>query len=165
MVDIDRLRAKDVMQTRVTRVGANDPLISIHRLFCDEEISGAPVVSDAGDLLGVVSMRDLVSARRDELENRDRGEADMAFFRDEIYFDHPMSRDLGSESFDQLTELTASDVMSPEALSVPPDALVSDVAELILEHRVHRVLVVEPGETGDSLIGIISLIDLVQILA
>ncbi len=160
------LRAKDVMQTRITRVGADDPLVSIHRLFCDEEISGAPVISETGEVLGVVTIRDLLKERRETIDNPDRNTPPaIDFFRDELVLDHPLQRAAAGDLFDRLTEETASDVMSPEVISVEPEAPVSEVAEKILENRIHRVLVLDPAQESGALVGIISVFDLVQVLA
>ncbi|MBW2293316.1 MAG: CBS domain-containing protein [Deltaproteobacteria bacterium] len=133
------MRAKDFMQTRVTRVSPDDPLVSVHRLFCDEEISGAPVVADTGEVLGV--------------------------FRDGVAADPAEARSTDGGSFDRLTSCTVSDVMSPEVISVGPDSPLTEVVEKIMENRIHRVLVLDSSEHGGSLVGIISVFDLVQLLA
>lgn len=156
------MRAKDIMQTRVTQIGPDDPLLSVHRLFCDEEISGAPVVSETGDLLGVVTIRDLLRDHREGAEAPDRT---LDYFRDEHPPDRPRHRSTNDELFDRLTTTTAEDVMSPEIIHVEPDTEISEVVRLILENRIHRVLVLEPTEGGKSLAGIISVFDLVQLLS
>ena len=55
--------------------------------------------------------------------------------------------------------------MTADVVSVGPEATVREVVEKIMENRIHRVLVLDPGEHGGSLIGIISVFDLVQLLA
>lgn len=156
------MRAKDIMQTRVTQIGPDDPLVNVHRLFCDEEISGAPVVSETGELLGVVTIRDLLRDHRDGIDAPDR---DLEYYRDDHAPDRPRRRSTNDELFDRLTTTTAADVMSPEVLSVEPDAEISEITRLILENRIHRVLVVERTERGTALCGIISVFDLVQTLS
>ena len=156
------MRAKDIMQTRVTQIGPDDPLLSVHRLFCDEEISGAPVVSETGELLGVLTIRDLLRDHRDGIDAPDRT---LEYFRDDHTPERPRRRSPNDELFDRLTTTTAAEVMSPEVISVTPDADVSEITRLILENRIHRVLVVEPTERGKSLCGIISVFDLVQVLS
>jgi CBS domain-containing protein len=156
------MRAKDFMQTRVTRVGCDDPLVSVHRLFCDEEISGAPVVSDTGKVLGVVTIRDLLRNHRDEIDCPERS---MEFFRDGVPIDATEARSTDAGSFERLTSTTVQEVMTPEIISVGPEASLGEVVEKIMENRIHRVLVLEPGEHGGNLVGIISVFDLVQLLA
>ena len=54
--------ARDVMQTHLVTVEPELPLVDVHRLFVEEEITGAPVVDDTGRLLGVISSTDLLRA-------------------------------------------------------------------------------------------------------
>ena len=61
--------AKDIMQTRVVTVGSDDPLSRVYRLFADEQISGALVVDELRTVVGVVSIRDLIRATREEQES------------------------------------------------------------------------------------------------
>ena len=154
--------AKDVMQTRVVKVGTQDPLISAYRLFTTEEISGAPVVDELGNVVGVLSLRDLV---RDH-ETEDPGtESRLEFYRE---WDGHRSPDIdfGSEPpAEQLISKTVADAMSEGVISVSPDAPIADIVETVLVNRIHRVMVVEKGEEGGALVGIISLFDLVSLLA
>jgi CBS domain-containing protein len=155
-------RAKDIMQTRVVSVGVDDPLSSVHRLFADEEISGAPVVDERGEVVGVVTIRDLL---RDERDSRDEAEAELAFYREDRAGDLDMLRD-GAQIFaDRLAERTAGDAMTANVVSVSPDAPVPDIVRTVLDNRIHRVLVTEDRESGRGLVGIISLFDLVALLA
>jgi len=156
------MRAKDFMQTRVTRVSPDDPLVSVHRLFCDEEISGAPVVADTGEVLGVVTIRDLLRNHRDGIDCPERN---LQYFRDGVAADPAEARSTDGDSFDRLTSCTVSDVMSPDVISVGPDSPLTEVVEKIMENRIHRVLVLDSSELGGSLVGIISVFDLVQLLA
>lgn len=154
------LRAKDVMQTRVTRVGADDPLINVHRLFCDEEISGAPVVADTGEVMGVVTIRDLLNKHR---EGADCPERESNYFRDGLVVDSE-ARSGDWDEFESLARCTVADVMSPEVISVGPDSSITEIVDKILEFRIHRVLVLDPSEHGGSLVGIVSVFDLVRLL-
>jgi len=52
--------------------------------------------------------------------------------------------------------------IKPEQRTLP---YLTEVVEKIMENRIHRVLVLDSGEHGGSLVGIISVFDLVQLLA
>ena len=54
-----------------------------------------------------------------------------------------------------------ADVMTPEPVTVTPDALLGDVATLLVEREVSRVPVVE----GETVVGIISKHDIVRSIA
>lgn len=154
--------AKHVMQTGVISVGIHDSLISAHRTFMSEEISGAPVVDEVGHIVGVLTLRDLMREGQLDDEGFDQrleyyreGETRMLYETD--FGESPVA--------EQLIRRTVADAMNPGVVSVHPDDTVSLVVEKLLENRIHRVIVVEPGEVGDTLVGIISLFDLIALLA
>lgn len=57
--------------------------------------------------------------------------------------------------------MQARDVMTPHLVHVARDAGVDEVARCMAEHRVQRVRVVD----GDRLVGVISALDLMPLLA
>jgi len=149
--------ARDVMNSEVLSVSPEEPLLQVHRLFVDEEITGAPVVDQDGRVLGVISSADLLRA---VAEDHEAASASPTYFRELLEFSGP---DWGStpEDFqDRLAQLTAADAMTEQVISVEPDAPLSEVARLLRFHRVHRVLVEEEGR----LAGIITTFDLIGLL-
>jgi CBS domain-containing protein len=54
--------------------------------------------------------------------------------------------------------------MTREVVSVAPDVELQSVVKTILEHRIHRVLVLDEKADGGNLAGIITLFDLVRLL-
>jgi len=154
--------AKDIMQTHVVTVGSDDPLPSVYRLFADEEISGAPVLDEMGTTVGVVSIRDLIRATREEHES---SSVDSDYFRDG-FFDAGGSCLMTGDDFEEaLSQRIVSEVMTAEVIAVSPDTPVSEIVKTILSDRIHRVLVVERRSDKDALVGLISLLDLVSLLA
>ncbi|MBW2272091.1 MAG: CBS domain-containing protein [Deltaproteobacteria bacterium] len=153
--------AEDLMQTQVVTVGTDDPLASVFRLFTDEEISGAPVVNEYGRVVGVVSIRDLLRSRNEE---QDSTQTDLDFFRDGLAYakSEGMMGDLDYE--ERLAQRMVSDVMTEDVIAVRRQTPISDVVKTILENRIHRILVVDEGQNGTSLAGLISLFDLVALL-
>lgn len=110
------LLARDVMQSDILAVSPDTRVLDIHRMFVEEEIHGAPVVDDDGEVCGVVSTLDLLRVVRDELE--------------------PAVDD----------GLTARDAMSRELVSVSPTATVAEIANVMRSQRIHRVLVIDDKE-------------------
>ena len=149
--------ARDVMQTYLISVNPETPLLEVHRLFVDEEITGAPVVDETGRLLGVISSVDLLRAVEEE---HDAASAGSRHFQDILEFSGPEWQE-GPDNFqDRLGEQTVSDAMTRGGITVAPDTTVSDVAATLRKHRIHRVFVVD----GDQLCGVISTFDLVALL-
>jgi CBS domain-containing protein len=151
---------KDIMQSHVVRVGTDDPLISICQLFNDERISGAPVVSETGRVVGVVSLMDIVRAAGDDLPHT-IGENS---YYQQMRAAQPSWMEDPDEISTRLSSLRASDVMTEELVHIHPSAPMSELAKLVRERHVHRVLVVEPQPEGEKLVGIVSLFDIVALL-
>lgn len=140
-----------VMNRDVITIAPESTARDAERTLAQHRISGAPVVDEAGHLLGVVSHSDLVSADA----ARPTVAAVGAFFTDEDEL-----RDVGSLPADPGQLLRVRDVMTPEVLSVSPDTPLHAAARIMREHRVHRLLVVE----GKRLCGIVSALDLLLAL-
>lgn len=62
---------------------------------------------------------------------------------------------------DRATSLLVEDVMARDLLSVRPDQPLSEVAGLLAEHQLHRVLVTE----GRRLLGLVSSQDITRAVA
>jgi len=149
--------ARDVMQSHVITLSPETPLLDVQRLFVEEEINGAPVVDDAGKILGIVSTRDLLRAADDE---HDSAASETRYFRDELEFSGPDWSNALEDFQDRLSRRSVSEVMTAGAVTIPPGASVAEVAATMRRHRIHRVLVAD----GEVLQGIISSFDLVALL-
>lgn len=148
--------ARDIMQTHIVTLGPSDPLASVQRLFFEEEIHGAPVVDDEGRVLGILTSMDLIRAAAEQNESGRAGPAATDYLAELLE-----TSDWAAELESDFGGQTAADVMTPDPISIGPDASVPDVARALCDHRVHRVLVVE----NSQLRGIISSFDLVALLA
>ena len=128
------------------------------------KIGGAPVVDSTGALLGVLTVSDI--AREEHLV-----EGRLSTERSEYYLASPLDdEDWASERelayMENYSPETAGpdavrDWMTPEIISVEPDASLKSVCQLMVERSIHRVLVVE-----DSVLkGLLSTFDIVRHLA
>jgi CBS domain-containing protein len=151
--------AGEVMQTDVISVSPHASLIEVHRLFLEEEISGAPVIDDEGTVLGVISSKDLLRAVQDEYESGAAGAAPV-YFREELPYSGPDWRSAPGDFHDRMAALTAADAMVHELIAVPPQTPVAEVARIMRAQRIHRVFVVKEQE----LLGIVTTFDLVGLL-
>lgn len=152
------LTAGDIAQTRVATLAPEAPLLNAQRLFIEEQISGAPVVDDSGRVVGVVSSADLLRAVVDE---HDSGRSQAVYFRDLLEFSGPDWERLPEDFQDRLEEVVVGDVMTDSLVSVPATAPVAEVARVMRDGAVHRVLVLKEG----FLVGLISSLDLVGLVA
>jgi CBS domain-containing protein len=140
------LTAADVMQTRIVAVAPSDLLRSVQRLFFEEEIHGAPVISEDGHVIGIVTSTDLARAALGDEEPR----------LSEEELEDETTADLAEELYERISGAVVSDCMTESPVCVAPEAPISEVARCMRESRVHRVLVVK----GGLLRGIVSAVDL-----
>lgn len=149
--------AKDVMQTQVLTVSPHDPLHTVQRLFYEEGIHGAPVVDEAGALQGIITSTDILRAAA---EARDVEPSQPTYFSDDLDFSHG-AWGMAPEDFkERLEDSVVADFMTEQVIRVEPQTPVREVARVLRENEVHRVLVVE----RDQLRGIVSAFDLIGLL-
>lgn len=150
-------KARDLMETGIVSVGPATPLLDVHRLFTEEEISGAPVVDDDGTLLGVITSTDLIRAVEEE---HGAGRMSADYFRDILPYSSPDWLSGPEDLQDRLRELRAEDVMTREVRTVPPDMPITHVARVLRETHIHRVFVSQ----GTQLVGVVSAFDLLRVV-
>lgn len=149
------LTASDIMQTQVVTVSPSDPLHTVQRLFYEEEIHGAPVVDETSRVRGMITSMDLIRAAMEESDTSSGIDFTDAFEQ----MGRPWEAASG-EFHDRLGEAVVADAMTESIVTVDPTTKISEVASLLRQNRIHRVLVVK----GDNLLGIISSFDLIRLL-
>lgn len=148
--------AKDIMRTKVVTVSYAAPLSEVERTLSEHSISGAPVVDEAGRIVGVVSVSDLMERYAEDQDAHPR--------RGHGFF-HLSSEETLDEDFDSFevpdeAEETAQDIMTATVYTVPGGAGLKEIATALCKHKVHRVLVEEQGR----LVGLISTLDILDAL-
>jgi acetoin utilization protein AcuB len=129
------MQVAELMQTDVQTVAADAALNEAALTLADAHVSGLPVVTPDGRLVGVISTTDIL-ASEEELED--------AAVRATL-FESAQVRDL----------------MTPSLVSIGPGASVKKAAQLLLHADVHRLFVVE----DDRIVGVISTTDIVRAVA
>ena len=66
------LTAADIMQTRIITVADTAPLSEVERVLTENRITGVPVTDQAGRVVGVISVRDLLDRYVEEPDSRPR---------------------------------------------------------------------------------------------
>jgi CBS domain-containing protein len=152
-------KARELMATKVFTVTPDLSVIELEREFNAQRISGAPVV-ERGKLVGIVSRSDI--DRRITQERSGSAGVATYYWDPEVREDDPRAAsDVTSAALDRFKDLRVRDLMTRDVISVEPDAPIRDVARLMIEKKIHRVLVIDDG----SLAGLISSLDLVRVLA
>ena len=143
------MQAKDVMTSPVLTVTPEASVMEVARMLLERQISAAPVVDAAGQLLGIVSEGDLM--RRPESGTERHPSWWLTLISD------PQDE---ARSYLKSHGLHARDVMSRHVVSVPETAPLQEIASLLEKHRIKRVPVVKDGKV----VGIVSRANLLQAL-
>jgi len=152
-----QMTARDVMLTDVVTCSYAAPLSEVERLLVENRISGMPVVDEAGHVVGVVSVKDLIERYAEDPDARPR--------RGQGYY-HLSLEDMEEEDFEAFTlpdeaEETAESLMTAEIFSVSASASLPEVAGLMSENRVHRLLV----QDGNKFVGIVTTLEVLDAVA
>jgi len=155
---VRKMTVSDVMRSELLAVEAGWSLDQLADFLVDKGISGAPVTAADGQLIGVVSLTDIVRQSRVPDDTTDRDDTHDVYLYDlERRMDRDELRELHVQ-FETVTQVL--DIMTPMIFSVSEDTSVQEVAETMLKGRIHRVFV-----TRDSkLIGIVTALDMLQVI-
>ncbi|PSB44571.1 CBS domain-containing protein [Chamaesiphon polymorphus] len=144
----------DWMNRDLITVKPNTPLADAVKLLVDRHISGLPVIDDDGKLVGVISESDLMW-REQGLEQPPY----MIFLGGVIYFKNPLTYD---RDLHKALGQTVGEVMTPYAISISADTLLSEAARILHDKKIHRLPVVDENNHP---IGIITESDIVRAIA
>jgi CBS domain-containing protein len=128
-------RARDIMTAEPVCVTPSTGIRALARLLEEHEVSGAPVVDQNGRVVGVVSRTDLV--RRCMEGDRDVPPA----YLFEILAEQGQSEEDGGAMPEP--PVCVEDFMTEDPILVRPEVSAAAVARLMVEHRVHRVIVAD----------------------
>jgi CBS domain-containing protein len=183
MINVLEVTVGDIMQRDVTTVGPETSVRELTRILSDHGISGVPVVTASGTVVGVVSSTDVVRLAADEFEvgmsggpwrpggldgwdspDEDEDEDEetpesAGFFLPERSSRAPeLDLELEEDAFDGYR---VADIMTPVSFAMSPTASVRELADFLLRGRIHRAVVTENGH----LVGIVTTMDVLRALA
>lgn len=145
------MKARDVMVAPVITFTPTTAVSEIAKTFAEKHISGAPVVDEDKNLIGIVSEGDLL--HRVELGTERQRSWWLELFTGDT------QREL---EFAKAHGRTAADIMVSEVVSARPETPLHELATLMEQRNVKRVPIVS---SGGQLVGIVTRSNLVQALA
>ena len=147
-------RVSDIMRTDVPTAAPSDSVASVARLLSEHRLPGVPVLSDAGEIIGIITEGDLVERESDV--------SVPSFF---AFFDAIIAVDAGQpfdEEMRHVLATTAEELMSSPVFNILPTATLTELATLMRQENVNPVPVVNDDL---ELIGLVSRADLVRFIA
>ena len=146
------LVARDIMTPDPVTVAPETTVTDAARLMSERRIGALPVV-EKGRMIGLVTEGDLIMQ-----DVKVHFPTYLSLLGGYVFA--PGASDRFESSLRKAVAATVSDVMTREPVTVTADALVTDVATLLVERDIARVPVMD----GDAVIGIVSKSDIVRSL-
>ena len=146
------MKAQDIMTQDVVTVRPYTSVSDIAAIMVEKRISGVPVLTDSGEIIGMVSQSDLLHRVEIGTERESRRKWWLRNLADANALAREYAKAHG---------LKVQDVMSRYVISVRGDAELKDVANILDSHRIKRVPVLRAGR----MVGIITRSDLVRTLS
>ena len=140
------MKVKEVMTKNVITIKPETSLKEFASLIKEHRINGAPVVDEAGKLVGVVTMTDMLKILHD------------IYYWDEIEKVKP-GIGIKDALIKEKDTATVGSKMTTAIRTVNEDDAVEDVLKIMCKHNIHTIPVVK----DKKLVGIIGATDIVHI--
>lgn len=146
------MKVADIMTREVISVRPDLRVGQIARVFREHQLSGLPVVSEEGELVGIITELDMVKRH---------ARPQMPAFLPLLGAYIPLGTKEYKESLRRITGVSAQDIMTTPVNTISPDASVEDAATVMVSNRSNPLPVVD--ENG-HMIGIISRTDILRVI-
>jgi CBS-domain-containing membrane protein len=143
-----RAKVSDVMTRKVIAVREGATFKEIAAKLHDEHVSAFPVIDDDNKVTGVVSEGDLIAKEAMAADGPD--------------FTGPLAGLLHRHELEKARGVTARELMTKPPVTVSPEDPVSRAAQLMYDHKVKRLPVVD---TAGHLNGIVSRTDVLTVFS
>ena len=149
------LLAREIMTPSIKAVPQFWTVDRLARFLTDNEIAGSPVTDNNGDIIGIVTLKDITEFRW----NTSRSETEAQLTENEAR----EARRLRMVIYEGMGKLPVEvrDIMTPIVLSVDEDTPVREIAKTRMAEHLHRIFVT----LGGKITGIITTYDLLKIIA
>lgn len=128
------MKVGDVMKKDVVSILKGTPYREVAKILIEKKVSGAPVIDEAGKIIGVVSEKDLFRAIYPSYED---------------FYESPESH-LDFEELERevkgANHKKVEDFMSSRLITADPETPILKIGALMVATGIHRVPVVENGK-------------------
>ena len=145
---------RDIIETDPASVTVADSVEQVLHVMRDNDLPGIPVVNEGGRCVGIITESDLVLTD----ENDDFHMPHYFQLFGGIVFLESISH--WEERVRKAFAATAEDMMTPDPVTIGPDATVREAAHLIARKKHNRLPVVEHGR----LVGVVTRVDVLDAL-
>jgi CBS domain-containing protein len=146
------IKAKDIMTRNVVTVTPETEVSDVAGLLLEKHFNGVPVVNSAGNLVGIICQSDLI------VEQKKLPIPSVFTILDTLIPIYPPGKT--EKEVQKIAAIKASDAMTPDPLTVGPEAGIDEIASIMVNKGFHTIPVMESGK----LVGIIGKEDILRTL-
>ncbi len=147
------LTAKEIMSRNVTTVTEDTSVRELASILASHKISGAPVVNDQGEIIGVVTENDLIDQNK-----KVHIPTVMAILDSFIFLESPGRLE---KELKKMTGTQVKDIYSSELVTVQEDTPLDELATVMAEKKIHTL----PVLAGKKLVGVIGKTDIIKTIS
>jgi CBS domain-containing protein len=149
---MEELTAQDIMTKNVITITGESTIGELSKLLLENKISGVPVVDADGKLAGMITDADIITEDTAPI---------FPYYVDPLVMSYGFVENIEQyqKNMKEYLETKVKDVMTHKVRNVRKDALVSEVAKIMVRNRVNRVPVVDED---NKLAGIIARSDIIK---
>jgi CBS domain-containing protein len=146
---------RDIMDAEPVSVTVADSVETVLHVMRDNDLSGVPVVNEGGRCVGIITEADLVLSDEGEdfhLPHYFQLFGGVVFLERWSHFEERARKAYASN---------AEEMMTPDPITIEPDASVREAAKIIANKKHNRLPVIEHGR----LVGVVTRVDVLDGLA
>jgi CBS domain-containing protein len=146
------LKARDIMTRKVITVYPETEIVEAAKLLLENHFNGLPVIDREGRLKGMICQDDLISQQR-------KIPLPSYFILLDSLIPLTSKKNI-EKAVQKIAAVTVGEAMTPDPITVGPDAGLEDIATLMVKHTIHTLPVLDQG----TLVGIIGKEDILLTL-
>ena len=148
------LTVADIMDTEAPSVATSDSVERVLEVMRVHELPGVPVINEGDRCVGIITEEDLILSGENEdlhLPHYFQLFGGFVFVERFSHFEERLRKAVAA---------TAGDLMTPDPITIEPDAPVAQAARMIAERKHNRLPVIEHGR----LVGVVTRLDVLEAL-
>jgi len=149
---------KEIMVSPVLTVLEDWSMEELTDYLITNNVSGAPVESISGEVVGVVSMTDIVRYVNIPAQVQDTPEVH-DYFRSSLAREYALE-ELQGFRIESDIQATVKDLMTEMVFTVAEDETVQNAADAMIRGNIHRILVT----SAKQVVGIVTALDMVKVV-
>lgn len=141
-MDLAKLTAKEVMTADVLMAYEGWSIKRLSEFFMKNGISGAPVIASDHSLVGVVTASDVINFESKSQQEKNQLVEEVYAEFVGTFYDEVTIQELVKNADESCT---VNRVMTPKVVQVSEDALIPDIAKMMMEEGIRRIFVTRNG--------------------